>query len=180
MANSLRSFSVGLIVASVACGVVYYTSSNDQLTDQAEAEAPLTDDEMILQLEDNGYLVRNSEEWEAEVNTVIDTTRQEVEAEFAEVEEEEATEDEPEEEENEEEQEEQEAENESEEVFLLIIRNGMTSFDVADELIRGNIIDNKREFVVQAEQQNLAGFLKPGAYEITSGMTTADIFALIT
>lgn len=89
-------------------------------------------------------------------------------------------EEESEEEPEEEQEEEQEQEQETEEVFLLIIRNGMTSFQVADELIRGNIIDNKQEFVAQAEQQNLAGFLKPGAYEITSGMSTAEIFALIT
>ncbi|MEY8750541.1 hypothetical protein [Alkalicoccobacillus gibsonii] len=171
MANSLRSFSIGLIVASVACGAVYFTNTSNETDAEVQAETLLTDDEMIEQLEEQGYLVRNSEEWEDEVNTVIDTTRLEVEAEFA-AQEEEESEEEPEEE--------QEEEQETEEVFLLIIRNGMTSFQVADELIRGNIIDNKQEFVAQAEQQNLAGFLKPGAYEITSGMSTAEIFALIT
>ncbi|MBM0064357.1 hypothetical protein [Alkalicoccobacillus gibsonii] len=175
MANSLRSFSIGLIVASVACGSVYFTNTSNETDAEVQAETLLTDDEMIEQLEEQGYLVRNSEEWEDEVNTVIDTTRLEVEAEFA-AQEEEESEEEPEEEQ----EEEQEQEQETEEVFLLIIRNGMTSFQVADELIRGNIIDNKQEFVAQAEQQNLAGFLKPGAYEITSGMSTAEIFALIT
>ncbi|MDQ0205585.1 hypothetical protein [Alkalicoccobacillus murimartini] len=177
MANSLRSFSIGLLVATVSCGVVYYVGGSDQLADGVQAEEDITNDEMILQLENEGYLVRNSVEWEDELNTVIDTTRQEVEAEYAELEE--ADEEEEGQEEEEEPAEEEEAQ-EEESVFLLIIRNGMTSFDVADELIRGNIIDNKQEFVVQAEQQNLAGFLKPGAYEITSGMSTADIFALIT
>ncbi|MEK4564562.1 hypothetical protein MKX54_07840 [Alkalihalobacillus sp. FSL R5-0424] len=175
MANSLRSFSIGLIVASVACGTVYFTNTSNETDAEVQAETLLTDDEMIGQLEEQGYLVRNSEEWENEVNTVIDTTRLEVEAEYA-AREEEESEEEPEEEQ----EEEQEQEQESEEVFLLIIRNGMTSFNVADELVRGNIIDNKQEFVRQAEQQNLAGFLKPGAYEITSGMSTAEIFALIT
>ncbi|WYP27971.1 hypothetical protein NSQ54_07775 [Alkalihalobacillus sp. FSL W8-0930] len=173
MANSLRSFSIGLIVASVACGTVYFTNTSNETDAEVQAETLLTDDEMIGQLEEQGYLVRNSEEWENEVNTVIDTTRLEVEAEYA-AREEEESEEEPEEEQ------EEEQEQESEEVFLLIIRNGMTSFQVADELIRGNIIDNKQDFVRQAEQQNLAGFLKPGAYEITSGMSTAEIFALIT
>ncbi|MFK3937675.1 hypothetical protein ACI2JA_09235 [Alkalihalobacillus sp. NPDC078783] len=176
MANSLRSFSIGLIVASVACGAVYFTNTSNETDAEAQAESLLTDDEMIEQLEEQGYLVRNSEEWENEVNTVIDTTRLEVEAEYA-AREEEESEEEP---ESEEEEQEEEPEQETEEVFLLIIRNGMTSFNVADELVRGNIIDDKQEFVRQAEQQNLAGFLKPGAYEITSGMSTAEIFDLIT
>lgn len=82
MANSLRSFSIGLIVASVACGAVYFTNTSNETDAEVQAETLLTDDEMIEQLEEQGYLVRNSEEWEDEVNTVIDTTRLEVEAEF--------------------------------------------------------------------------------------------------
>lgn len=169
---------MGLLVATVACGGVYFANSSDETTtEQAQAENIVTTEDMIQQLETDGYLVRNTEEWETEINTVIDTTRQEVEAEFAANTEEEGNE----EEENQEEQEEESTESEeSEETFLLIIRNGMTSFAVADELIRGNIIEDKQAFVQEAEAQNLAGFIKPGAYEVTSGMTTAQIFEMIT
>ncbi|TSB46720.1 endolytic transglycosylase MltG [Alkalicoccobacillus porphyridii] len=173
MANTLRSFSLGLMAATISCGTVYFLNSENNATEEVQAEVLLSSEEMIEQLEADGFLVRNTEEWETELNTVINATRQEVEAELEEEAEEET------EQEEQEEAEEPEEDN-NEEVFLLIIRNGMTSFDVADELIRGNIIDNKQAFVLAAEEQNLAGFLKPGAYEITSGMSTAQIFEVIT
>jgi cell division protein YceG involved in septum cleavage len=62
---------------------------------------------------------------------------------------------------------------------MLSVSSGMTSIDVEKALKRAKIIDNRMDFFNAVEKRGLSNDLRPGIYEVESGMTIDEIIATI-
>ncbi len=155
-ANTLRSFAGGLILSTAICGAVYFLNPV-----QAADTEKLSTDEMKSSLTSNGYVIHTKEEWEQQLSAVKEAEKMAKQAE---------TEKEP-----------QEPAGEEKIVYrmMLSVSSGMTSIDVGYALEQGKILPNGRDFANTVESRGLANALRPGIYEIQSGMTVDEIIAII-
>lgn len=64
-------------------------------------------------------------------------------------------------------------------VLHLEITPGMTSFEIADRLVNGQIILNRDEFLNVVNQLELSTSLKTGFFELSSDMTIEEIIQTI-
>ncbi len=58
---------------------------------------------------------------------------------------------------------------------VLTVSDGMTSIDVGNALEKANIIKNGLDFYKRVEKRKLENDLRPGTFEVESGMTTDEI-----
>lgn len=187
MKYTVRSFSVGLLAAGLIMLIVYYffeDSSNEQIS--------ISTDEMISQLEEEGYRVLTETEYIS--YSVANTQQNEDEEsdEDASVEEEEDTEENANEtteedeevadteEENTEDQNEEEVVEEEEEdntpsSVTINIPSGMASLDLSYLLEEENLIDDAEEFNIYLQQNGYALRLQLGEHELTSDMSEQEI-----
>ena len=63
---------------------------------------------------------------------------------------------------------------------FISIQHGMTSSQVATQLERARIIENRQEFIDYMDSQRLNRSIKTGEYQLHSGMSIAEIAAIIT
>ncbi|MFK4997954.1 hypothetical protein ACI2OX_12505 [Bacillus sp. N9] len=120
-ANSIRSFAIGLLVATSMCGAAYFLSPKEIKSEPTVEK--LTEAEMKSKLAAKGYKILTEEEWNEQL-----AANEKVE--------------EPEEEEVKEEK--------TETVVyrtILTISTGMTSIDVGRALEKANIIDSAIGFL---------------------------------
>ena len=155
-ANSLRSFAGGLILAAAICGAVYFLSPVQAVTSEK-----LSTDEMKSSLASQGYVIHTKEEWDLKLAAVKEAEKMAEKA---------AEEKKP-----------QEPAGEEKIVYrmMLSVSSGMTSIDVGYALEQGKILPNGREFANTVESRGLANKLRPGIYEIQSGMTMDEVIAII-
>ncbi|OIU68644.1 hypothetical protein [Rossellomorea aquimaris] len=159
--NSLRSFALGLLLAATATGGVYFfgpseaesTEKSDEKTVKTEK---LTEDEMIEQLTAKGFVVQSKEAWDKQVAAAT-----------------EAKEDEPEKK--------SEKKNEDGVVYrtILNVSMGMTSIDIGNALEDAKIIDDGMKFYKEVEKRGLENELRPGTFQIESGMSMDEIISII-
>lgn len=155
-ANSLRSFAGGLILSTAICGAVYFLNPV-----QAAVTEKLSTDEMKSSLASNGYVIHTKEEWEQQLSAVKEAEKMAKQAEA--------------------EKKPQEPAGEEKIVYriMLSVSSGMTSIDVGYALEQGKVLPSGRDFANTVESRGLANALRPGLYEIQSGMTTDEIIAII-
>lgn len=152
-AQLMRSFAGGLLVATSICGIVYLLGSSEA----AQSATKLSEDEMISSLTSEGYVVQTEEEWEKQVaanETPKENTKKET----------------------------TEAVAPQEKVVyrtILSVSKGMTSIDIGKILKSTHIIDQSVSFSKEVEQRGLSNKLRPGTYEVDSGMTIDEIMAAI-
>ncbi|MFA9455802.1 hypothetical protein ACERJO_03415 [Halalkalibacter sp. AB-rgal2] len=160
-AKGLQQFAGGLFLATALIGGALYVShSQEEVTDAEEdREAPLTSHEelsttqLIEQLEQEQYVVISEDEF-AELHAQLD--------------------------EQEDRTEENEHERQTTYVMILEISQGMTSYDVAEQLVRGRIINNEQDLLSYVQNEQLSHRLRTGQYEVTSDMTIEEIVELMT
>ncbi|MBS4207484.1 hypothetical protein [Bacillus sp. FJAT-50079] len=155
-ANSIRSFAIGLLIATSMCGAAYFLSPKKVKSEPTVEK--LTEAEMKSKLAANGYKILTEEEWNEQL-----AANEKAE--------------EPKEEEKEEGKEE-----ESETVVyrtILTVSSGMTSIDVGEALQKANIIDSAIGFFKEVENKGLANGLRPGTYEVDSEMTVDEIISTV-
>lgn len=164
--KSIRSFAGGLIVAAIFLGSVYFMGA-DEVSGKDTKEAPkqVTDssvDDMVSKLIDEGYVVQTKEEWNKELSVAKEEAKANKPKEEAEV-------NKPKEE---------AAENV---VYRTVISvtTGMTSIDVGKALQQTNIIDSGFAFSQEVEKRGLSNQLKPGMFEVQSGMSIDEIISTI-
>ncbi|KAB2338063.1 endolytic transglycosylase MltG [Cytobacillus depressus] len=151
--KSMRSFAGGLIVAATLCGAVYFSGPAKATTKQTAEK--LSNEEMKTLLAEEGYVIYSEKEWD----------QLEAEKEPA-----------------------KEAPNKNEETkqdenviyrTILNVSLGMTSIDVGRSLEKAKIIDNARAFSTEVEKRGLSSKLKPGIYEVESGMNMDQILSVM-
>lgn len=157
--NSLRSFAAGLLIATTVIGSVYmFGPSEAESTGKVEAvkTEKLTEEEMVKQLTSNGFVIHTEDEWNKQLEAINEK------------------------------QEEKEADKQDENtdgkvIFktMLTVSSGMTSIDVGNALEKANIIKSGLDFYKEVENRGLENDLRPGTFEVESGMTTDEIISTI-
>ncbi|MGN1402187.1 MAG: aminodeoxychorismate lyase [Bacillus sp. (in: firmicutes)] len=149
--NSLRNFAGGILLATVVVGTVYYLTPRS--VEEKVEKVNLSSDEMIVDLETEGYVVLTEEELQTKINesqvAVADQEKPEVAAEKI--------------------------------VYrtMLTVTSGMTTTDVAQALAKANIIKDTKSFTDIIEKKNLVQDLRPGTFEVQSDMTQDEVIATI-
>lgn len=163
-ASTMRSFAAGLLAAAALVAIVYFLSPAEAKTTEAketEETKALTDDEMKAKLTEKDYVILKEDEW----------TKQLAEAKAS-----------AEPEKTEEPAKEEEKETAAEKVVyrtMLTVTSGMTSIDVGDALERANVIKNGNDFFNEVEKRGLSNELRPGTFEVESGMTMDELISVI-
>lgn len=150
-AKSMRSFAVGLLVAASVCSLAYFMDPNEAASKQQKVVQP-TIDEMKSKLTTEGYVIHTDEEWEEQLASAKAATDN------------------------------KETEDVKEKVIyrtILNVTQGMTSIDVGEALERAQIIDKKMNFFNEVEKRGLSQKLRPGIYEVESGMTLDEVISTI-
>lgn len=162
--KTLRSFAGGLIAAASILGAVYFFGPGEANTAKS-AEKPSTK-EMKSMLASEGYVVHTKEEWDKQLAAVKDAKNKA----------EKATAD------NKNKAENKAQEQNSDKVvykMMLSVSMGMTSIDVGNALVQGKIIDDAFAFSKEVENRGLANALRPGMYEVQSGMTMDEVISVV-
>lgn len=155
--NTIRSFAGGLIVAAVFLGGVYFMgpgeASSKVKEDNSKKTTELSVDEMKSKLAAEGYVIQTQEELDKQLSDA--TAKAEAEK--------------PKEDAN------------QNVVYRTVISvsQGMTSIDVGKALEQTQIIDNGFAFSQEVEKRGLSNQLKPGMFEVQSGMSVDEIIAAI-
>jgi hypothetical protein len=162
MKNSLRSFASGLLIATTMIGAVYLfgpekAESTEQPAETAKTKA-LTEEEMMAQLTSKGYVIHTEEEWNKQAAAAADSEKKEDKPAPA-----------------------QEESSQEKVIYraILSISTGMTSIDVGNALENAKIIDNGMDFYKEVEKRGLENELRPGTFEIESGMSMDTIISII-
>ncbi|MCM3761665.1 hypothetical protein M3212_12790 [Alkalihalobacillus oceani] len=148
--KGLQSFAGGLFLATAILGGTYYYTHS--MNEEAEPERiELSAEDMMSRLTAAGYTVLT----EAELEAVRDEASSG----------------------------QQEGEQEKQQIIyqmVLTISSGMTSYQVADQLVTGQIIDEVEPFLDYLRANGLTQSIRTGQFLITSEMTVEEIIAVIT
>ena len=154
--NSIRSFAFGILIAAGVTGLVYFTAPNEangnKESDTKKVVETASPEEMKKSLEDQGYIIHTTEEW----NNVVSNSLEK-------------------------EEEEQQTPGEEKVIYrtMISVSSGMTSIDVGDVLKQTGIIDDSFAFSKEVENRGLSSGLKPGIYEVNSEMSLDELIAAI-
>ena len=154
--NSIRSFALGLLIAAGTFAAVYY-SGDSETSNVQKVKAP-TEDEMKSELAAKGYVIHTEEEWnqqqvaqEEAKKSAAEAPKEAAPAETGQV----------------------------EYHAMLSISSGMTSIHIGQALEQMKIIEKGSDFSNQVEARGLSNKLKPGIFEVKSGMTIDELIAVI-
>ncbi|NQD67477.1 hypothetical protein HP456_16300 [Bacillus haikouensis] len=158
--NSLRSFALGLLLAATVTGGFYFFGPTEAestvKSENTTKSEKLTEEEMIEKLTANGFIVHTEEEWNKQ-NEAANEKK-------------EGTSDKK-----------SEKENDGEVVYrtILNVSMGMTSIDIGNALEEAKIIDDGMKFYKEVENRGLENELRPGTFQIESGMSMDEIITII-
>lgn len=160
-ANLINSFAAGLLISASVCGIVYFSQSTPKgQTNQVTAKSP-TEEEMKTSLSNAGYVILTKTEWDEQLA---------------------AAEEEAKGQQTQKEQTDQSEKQDNEKVIyrtVINVASGMTSIEVGDALVQGEIIDNAMTFFNEVEKRGLANDLKPGTYKLDSNMSLDEVINTI-
>ncbi len=150
--KNLRGFSAGIILSTGILAGFYYTADTD-------TESVLTDENVSQYLSEKGEIAISKEEFtalkETQSTAAVPATKEEPKT--APVQEE-------------------------EKVFemTLTITQGMTTGEVCDQLQKGNIIKDSKEFLKYLRSNNLEGAVRAESHQVNSKMNFDEIAKEIT
>lgn len=170
----LRSFAGGLIVAAGIIGIVYLSGgTGDGTTVKKMSEA-----DMKTELTEKGYVIHTEEEWQQQEAAV---TAAKADAEKAVKEAANAKKADAKKADAKKETEAAAPAGDQKVVYKTVVNvsSGMTSIDVGRTLETAKIIPSALEFSQEVERRGLSSNLRPGIFEIESGMTVDQIIGII-
>lgn len=170
----IRSFAGGLIVAAGIIGIAYLSGGSGDGTTVKK----MSEKEMKTELAEKGYVIHTEEEWQQQEKAVASAKAEAEKAvkEAANAKKENAKKDDS------KKQTEPAAPAQEQKVVYKTVVNvssGMTSIDVGRTLETAKIIPSALEFSQEVERRGLSGNLRPGIFEIESGMSTDQIIGII-
>ncbi|ALX48090.1 hypothetical protein [Lentibacillus amyloliquefaciens] len=177
MKQTIRSFAIGLLTASlVLLGVFYFADYS-----QSETQSNLSTEEMIETVESEGYHVLTESEY-ISVSVQSDNNSETADNEDSS---QENTSDEADTNENnntEEEQEEnsEDAEETDQTSYTLTIESGVIPSEVSQTLEDNNIIDDAESFTTFMEDEEYSQLIQLGEFELSSDMDHNEIAETIT
>ncbi|MCR8849571.1 endolytic transglycosylase MltG [Rossellomorea sp. SC111] len=154
--NSLRSFAGGILIATSLIGAVYLFGPSEAKSTGKEEPAEvqkLSEDEMVKKLTSEGYVIHTEDQWNKQLKAMNE--KQEENA--------------------------SDKKDDGKVVYktMLTVSTGMTSIDVGNALEQANIIKNGLDFYKEVEKRGLENELRPGTFEVESGMSTDEIISTI-
>ncbi|NMH69604.1 endolytic transglycosylase MltG [Bacillus sp. RO3] len=157
--NSLRSFAAGLLISTSLIGGVYMFGPSEAKSTGGEEtvkKEKLSQEEMVDQLTSQGFVIHTKDEWDKQLARMNEKQAAKTE-------------------------DKKEQKNETDVVYrtMLTVSSGMTSIDVGNALENANIIKSGLDFYKEVENRGLENELRPGTFEVESGMTTEEIIATI-
>jgi len=162
-ANLINSFAAGLLISAGVCGIVYFSQSTPkEQTDQVSAKS-LTEEEMKTSLSNAGYVILT----ETELDEQLAVAEKEAGANGQQTQKE---------------QTDQSEKQDTEKVMyraVINVASGMTSIEVGNALVQGEIIDNAMTFYKEVEKRGLANDLKPGTFTLDSTMSMDEVINTI-
>src|SRR5690625_2956319 len=183
MRQPLRFFAVGLLVASILLYGYYFffVSSNVE-------ETEMETDELIAQVEDEGYRVISEDEYlsytflkqqEEEEKKDDEKDKKETEKDKSKEEDKDKEKDDK-KEENEKEEDEQEDNNNEVKEHTFTTSDNVVSQDVADELIDNGIIDDRQAFLDYLNDNDYSSYVQIGTFTVSSDMSFKELAEIIT
>lgn len=176
-ANLLRSFALGILIATSLCALVYFsTSSGDTGTKTKEK---ISNEEMKSHLTDEGYVVLTEKELDKKIAAAKESVKskeKESEKEKDKVQTADKNTNKDSNKTTNKDSSKNDSENKTNEPSVyktvLTVTSGMTSIDVANALVNAHIIkaDQKEHFVDEIEKRGIIQALRPGSYEVSSDM----------
>lgn len=166
-AKTMRSFAGGILVAATLMAIVFFLGGSDSAVKSISA-GKLSTGDMKKELSKEGFVVKTQEEWDTQVSAVKAAEKKAKAA--AKTSKSDSTK-----------KDEKPPEQTEKIVYrtVLFVASGMTSIDVGNALVQAKIVPNAFEFSQEVENRGLSNALKPGMYEVQSGMTTDEIMAAI-
>ncbi|MCC5802916.1 hypothetical protein H7H33_13975 [Rossellomorea vietnamensis] len=154
--NSLRSFAGGILIATSLIGAVYLFGPSEASSTEKEEPAEvqkLSEDEMVKKLTSKGYVIHTEDQWNKQLKAMNE--KQEEKA--------------------------SDKKDDGKVVYktMLTVSTGMTSIDVGNALEQANIIKDGLDFYKEVEKRGLENELRPGTFDVESGMTTDEIISAI-
>ncbi|USK55956.1 endolytic transglycosylase MltG [Cytobacillus solani] len=149
-AEKMRSFAAGLMIAAGLCGAVYYLGSDETTTaTENKTVTSKMSEDEMISLLASKGFVVHTEE---EWNKQLAA-----------------------------EKEAEKKPNEEKVVYrtVLTVTLGMTSIDVGKALEKAHIIKSAKEFFNEVEKRGVSTKLRPGSYDLESGMTEDQIIKTI-
>lgn len=180
--KSMRNFSGGLLVATAILSLVYFLSPS-----QAASTEKLSADDAKSLLESEGYVVHTQQEWDASIAAVTAAgTKVEEVAQETEKQAKATKETKPKESKAKKatEKKKTEAPKQAEpekvvKTLTITVAQGMYISDVGNALVEAQFIPNALEFSQRVESLGLSSALRPGSYEVNSGMTMDEMISVI-
>ncbi|MCA1059650.1 endolytic transglycosylase MltG [Rossellomorea aquimaris] len=157
--NSLRSFAAGILIATSLIGAVYLFGPSEAKSTGKEEPAKvekLSEDEMVKKLTSKGYVIHTEDQWEKQLQAMNENQQD-----------------------KETEKKDDNADGEVIYKTMLTVSTGMTSIDVGNALEKANIIESGLDFYKEVENRGVENDLRPGTFEVESGMTTDEIIRTI-
>ncbi|SET62773.1 YceG-like family protein [Salinibacillus kushneri] len=168
MKHILRSFSLGILTATLLISVIYYVG-DDSSANEDNVKA-LTVEEATAYLKDEGFNVVNQQKWE-NINQTLADQKKQLESN--------QKEDAKKESNNSRNQEEEEDSPDNNPVTIQI-ESGMATGEVADLLEEEGIIDNASEFESYLGEHGYEKAVQIGTFEVNSAMNFSEIAETIT
>ena len=157
--NSLRSFAAGILIATSLIGAVYLFGPSEAKSTGKEEPAKvekLSEEDMVKNLTSKGYVIHTEDQWNKQLQA-MNEKQEDTAAD-------------------------KNDENTDGKVIyktMLTVSSGMTSIDVGNALEKANIIKSGLDFYKEVEKRGLENDLRPGTFEVESGMTTDEIISTI-
>ncbi|MBB6454278.1 hypothetical protein HNQ94_002753 [Salirhabdus euzebyi] len=151
----LRSFSIGLLTATILFGFTYYIEETERKKESSvEEENPLSIETASTFLQQEGFVVLTQDEW-------LSATEEN---------EEQIVQEEPEE----------ELSQEEEEAYILLIEPGMVIHEISTALYENGLIDDQVAFGKFLETNEYSTKIQIGEFELRKNMTHEEIAEVIT
>lgn len=156
MKQNVRSYSLGLLTATIILAIVYFINDDEQ----EETTAAITTEEAIEQVENDGYFVYEEERSMTEVEP--DTELNEPEETTDAGDEDGATET---------------SETDS---VTIVIEGGMGIIDILALLEENDLLDDRQAFLDYLEQNDLSRSIQAGEFEVSTSATPEEVADTVT
>lgn len=144
------------MIATSLIGAVYLFGPSEAKSTGKEESAEvqkLSEDEMVKKLTSKGYVIHTEDQWNKQLKAMNE--KQEEKA--------------------------SDKKSDGKVVYktMLTVSTGMTSIDVGNALEQANIIKDGLDFYKEVEKRGLENELRPGTFDVESGMSTDEIISTI-
>lgn len=179
MKQPIRFFSIGLFIASVLLYGFHFFFGQSS-TNQNEAE--MTVEELIVEVESEGYRVISEEDY-VSYTLHKEETEEKSDQKSDKKEKNKKDKDKPEKESNQPTTKKRDKEEKKDDEVIkhtFTTSDGVVSQDIADILVDNNIIDDRQAFLDYLEDNDYSSYIQVGKFTVSSDMSFEDIAKVIT